>query len=58
MTAFPTLEYLVKLIGLAFADFLPIMFYPFPSSFHASQVSIKIRDVILFAYARTDGTLH
>ena len=49
MTAFPTLEYLVQLIGLAFVDFLPIILF-IPSMqvfFHVSQVSIKKRDVIL-----------
>ena len=48
MTAFPTLEYLVKLIGLAFVDFLPMMlFIPSRAFFHVGQVSIKKRDVIL-----------
>ena len=36
VTVFPTLEFLIELMGLAFLDFRP-----FPRFFHISQVSIE-----------------
>ena len=54
VTVFPTLEFLIELMGLAFLDFCSSMLcIPSQVFFHVSQVSTeKLKVILLFTYAR------
>ena len=57
MTVFPTLEFLIELMGLAFLDFRPSMLFVPSQVSQVSQVSIKKLEVILLftcAHQATD----